>query len=156
MNGDPCAEVYPAGKWRVPTNNDLMALTGTPPLYLNGQANTTGSTGGLGYLEYTNATGTAAPYPSNDLHFNYNGGSLSVGIIGGLLQVTFGNLGVTGEYWSSTNGTNILGLIGLGGYSMLLSNALGDTMEAELLNVQTLGVDVIESPFKNVRCVRAN
>ncbi len=156
VNGDPCAEVYPAGKWRVPTNNDLMALTGTPPLYLNGQANTTGSTGGLGYLEYTNATGTAAPYPSNDLHFNYNGGSLSVGIIGGLLQVTFGNLGVTGEYWSSTNGTNILGLIGLGGYSMLLSNALGDTMEAELLNVQTLGVDVIESPFKNVRCVRAN
>jgi len=156
VNGDPCAEVYPAGKWRMPTNNDLMALTGTPPLYLNGQANTTGSTGGLGYLEYTNATGTAAPYPSNDLHFNYNGGSLSVGIIGGLLQVTFGNLGVTGEYWSSTNGTNILGLVGLGGYSMLMTNTLGDMMEAELLNVQTLGVDVIESPFKNVRCVRAN
>ena len=156
VNGDPCAEVYPAGKWRMPTNNDLMALTGTPPLYLNGQANTTGATGGLGYLEYTNATGTAAPYPSNDLHFNYNGGSLSVGLVGGLLQVTFGNLGITGEYWSSTNGTNILGLVGLGGYSLLMTNTLGDMMEAELLNVQTLGVDVIESPFKNVRCVRAN
>ncbi len=158
INGDPCASVYPNGIWRQATYADFITLTGTAPLYLDAKTLTAGIQSGLGYFEYQESLGTASPYPSNNLRFNKNGFGINLGLVEGLIALDFGTTyGSTVDVWTSTSGANILGLIGLGAYNYKgtsLGSVHTDIMNATLLNVSAIGVGVIETPFRNVRCVR--
>lgn len=78
---DPCSLVYPEGVWRIATEADYDNLLS--------HSGSRGNVGGLGYYEYP-ASGTAAPYPSNKLRFNYNGQGNAISILE-LLSLDFGN-----------------------------------------------------------------
>ena len=169
VNGDPCSSVYPNGIWRQATRSDFEGLTGAATIlntYPDGLEVTYGTVnvGGTdrGYFEYQSSTGTASPYPSKNLRFNMNGYGANLGLVGGLVQLDFGTtFGTSIDYWTSTSGTNLLGLGNLGAInykgttSVFLGNRTNtDAMNVTLLVVGVLGVDVVETPFRNVRCVR--
>ncbi|MFZ4261158.1 hypothetical protein ACFRAE_03895 [Sphingobacterium sp. HJSM2_6] len=158
VNGDPCASVYPNGIWRQASYADFITLTGVAPFYLNAKSLTAGTQSGLGYFEYQETTGTASPYPSKNLRFNKNGFGINLGVVGGLVSLDFGSTyGSSVDLWTSTSGANILGLIGFGAYNYKgtsVGSVHTDIMNATLLNVSVIGVDVVETPFRNVRCVR--
>lgn len=155
-NGEPCGSVYPAGVWRTASEGDYRTLTGL--LNIGGKTATYGTVGGNGYSEFT-ATGTAAPYPSNKLRFNYNGGSTAVGLVNGLVNITLGNFGTQSQYWTATSALGIPGLAGLGawyyhGQKTLIGNNVNDDLSANLLTASVIGIDVLETQMKNIRCVR--
>ncbi|KEQ28201.1 hypothetical protein N180_00760 [Pedobacter antarcticus 4BY] len=156
-NGDPCTLVYPAGIWRQASEPDFRLLVGGllgPPA----QPFTTGTVGALRFLEYT-ATGTAAPYPSNRLHFNYNGEGVGLSLVEGIIQLNFNDTyGNSAQIWTSTAGLDLLGLAGVGAWDYSANTGILGTSAAlgvSLLNVSAIGLDVIKTNFKNVRCVRA-
>jgi len=147
-NSDPCLAVYPAGTWRQASRNDFRSLPNSA---------TYGTEGGRGYFEYD---GPAAPdnsYPSNDLRFNMNGYGLSVGLVGDALitvDLDLQDYGTNAQYWSSTQGS-ILGIISLGGYWYGGTRTGFGSPDVDLeLAVELLGLDVLQTTFKNVRCVR--
>lgn len=155
VNSDPCNEVYPKGVWRQASESDFRKLTGF--LGIGGQSPTYGTSNGRGYFEY-NASGTAAPYPNNKLHFNFNGGSTSFAVVNGLVQINLGNFGTRAEIWTGSSGIKIGGLLGLGawyyhGEKGIFGNNSAD-LTANLLNISVIGIDLIETQMKNVRCVR--
>jgi hypothetical protein len=126
-------------------------------LGIGGQSPTYGTSNGRGYFEY-NASGTAAPYPNNKLHFNFNGGSTSFAVVNGLVQINLGNFGTRAEIWTGSSGIKIGGLLGLGawyyhGEKGIFGNNSAD-LTANLLNISVIGIDLIETQMKNVRCVR--
>lgn len=160
---DPCAMVYPAGVWRQATREDFLSLppaSGTSvPVY--GSVVQDGAT--LGYFEYTQAIGTGAPYPNNNLRFNFNGGSISVGLLNNLLEIDLGDsYGSNVQYWTSSRFINLPPLVTLGAYGytgrvvnpILGSNYHSTNVDMSLLEIGILGLGVIESNYKNVRCVR--
>jgi len=155
INSDPCAQVYPAGIWRQASESDFRKLTGL--LGLGGKTPAYGTVNNRGYYEY-DAVGVAAPYPNNKLHFNFNGGSTAVSLLNGVVQATFGNYGTRVELWTGSSGLDLGGLAGLGAwYYSGSKNLLGGNsadLFASLLNVSIIGVNVIQSQMKNVRCVR--
>ena len=155
VNSDPCAQVYPKGIWRQASESDFRKLTGF--LGVGGKNTTYGAVNNRGYFEY-DASGTAAPYPSNKLHFNFNGGSNSFAIVNGVLQINLANYGNRAELWTGTSGMNIGGLLGFGAWYYHAErgafNIHNDDLTANLLNVSAIGVDFIETQLKNVRCVR--
>jgi hypothetical protein len=155
INSDPCAQIYPTGIWRQASESDFRKLTGF--LGIGGKQPTYGTSNNRGYFEF-DATGAAAPYPNNKLHFNFNGGSTSVAFINGVVQLTLGNFGSRVDIWTATPGLNLGGLAGFGAwYYHGARGFLGtndDDLTASLLNVSAIGVDLIETQMKNVRCVR--
>lgn len=158
VNSDPCAEVYPAGTWRQASSEDFQTLTGNF-LGIGGENASEGTENGMGYFEYDVTTGTEAPYPSNNLRFNFNGSGVALGLVNGLIELDLGNTyGSTVRLWTGSTGVNVLGLIGLGaihyGTSGLLTGNQNDELGAALLNVSAIGIDVLETEFMNVRCVR--
>lgn len=155
VNSDPCAQVYPTGVWRQASESDFRKLTGL--LGIGGKQTTYGSVNNRGYFEY-DASGTAAPYPSNKLHFNFNGGSDSFAFVNGILQINLANYGNRAELWTGTSGVNLGGLFGFGAWYYHADrgafNIHNDDLTASLLNVSVIGVDLVETQLKNVRCVR--
>lgn len=153
INGDPCALVYPAGKWIQPSDADFQNVITIGDTYT-----TYGTVGVLGYFEYTNSTGTAAPYPGKNLRFNFNGGSTDVTVLGGVVNVTLGNYGDIAEIWTSSSGLILPLDVALSAWhynGRMNITFKEDVVAAQLLNVKAIGVDVVESPFKNIRCIRA-
>ena len=142
---DPCSLVYPQGVWRNATEDDyddLLTHTGSR-----------GNVGGLNYIEYA-ATGTASPYPSNNLRFNYNGQGIAASlaeIISLDLGTTYGN---SANLWTTDEILAVPPLISAGSRYYRSTTAL-NLMATELLNISLLGsINVLQTPFKNVRCVR--
>ncbi|MNE05567.1 hypothetical protein D3C80_981360 [compost metagenome] len=147
--------MYPTGVWRQASESDFRKLTGL--LGIGGKQTTYGSVNNRGYFEY-DASGTAAPYPSNKLHFNFNGGSDSFAFVNGILQINLANYGNRAELWTGTSGINLGGLFGFGAWYYHADrgafNIHNDDLTASLLNVSVIGVDLVETQLKNVRCVR--
>ena len=112
---------------------------------------TYGTTSGLRYIEYT-ATETASPYPKIRLRMNFNGQGIAIDILN-LVGLNFGSTyGSSAHIWSNDEGANVL--ISLGGWYYYANN-LGSAVNLELLNIGLLGtINVIQTPFKNIRCVR--
>lgn len=149
---DPCLLVYPAGVWRQATQNDYeglvgrLLLTAKTPTYVNGQ-----------YIQYA-ATGTAAPYPTNNLRFNLNGSAVGLSLVAGLIDLSLGFYGQNAEYWTSTKLLNIPPLLSVGQIHFDGSNSSAGLTTA-LLDISLLpglggGLNVVKSNFMNVRCVR--
>lgn len=159
VDGDPCSQIYPNGVWRQASEPDFRTLTGT--LGFGGQTATYGTVGTLRYFEYQAATGTAAPYPSNNLRFNMNGYGTVLGLVEGLINISLGSTyGSQVHVWTSTSGLDLPGLIGLGAWyyngNRTIINTNNINLSVSLLNVSAIGIDVVESDFRNVRCVRNN
>lgn len=156
-NGDPCSLVYPNGIWRQASEPDFRLLVGGGLLPPVAQTFTTGTAGGIRFIEYT-ATGVGAPYPSTRLHFNYNGEGTGLSLVAGIIQLNFGNTyGNTAQLWTSSSGLNLLGLVGVGAWDYSVNTgilATSASLGVSLLNVSAIGLDVIKTNFKNVRCVR--
>lgn len=153
-DGDPCALVYPEGVWRQAEADDFESLTGDGAILFPtpGQTATYGTEGGLGYLEYQDATGVGAPYPSNNLRFNMNGGALSLGLVDGLVQLDLVSYGDEALVWSHDPAVDLgIAWIGAYAYEGLQSD---QTTVVDAVQVGLLGIGVVESSFKNVRCVR--
>lgn len=154
-DGDPCALVYPAGVWRQAEASDFRTLTGGGLLGGSGATETYGSVGSLGYIEYQAASGVAAPYPSNNLRFNKNGGGLSLGVVDGLVQLDLFSYGSEALVWSHDPGLDVLGLAWVGAYAYEGTGTSGNASTVlDVVQVGLLGIGVVESSFKNVRCVR--
>ena len=156
---DPCAQVYPAGVWRTATANDYYALDGLPVLLVGSVGRETsqyGQTDGLGYIEYTAANqGTGTPYPSNRLRFNMNGESVGVSVLESIINIdlgtTYGNIA---SYWSGSEILSIPGLLSAGALNYR-ADSRGTRLGTALLNIDLLGnIDVAQTGFANVRCVR--
>ncbi len=162
INSDACAQVYPAGVWKVASSNNYGEISGdyTPILgYLNQLAP---STKGSNFYEYAGLnSNVGAPYESKNLRFYMNGGGTSLGLVNGILGLSLGNNGSRIEQWTETAGLDLLGLASLGavsfeGYNGALTGNPNSVRSTNILNVSALGIDVLETRFKNVRCVRAN
>lgn len=109
---------------------------------------------------------------SNALRFYYNGEITDVNVLNfdatsGLINLNFGtSRGREVAFWTNESGTNLLGPItlpGLGAWAyhaakkqtVLGARFLGAQGTAEpLANINLLGLSVVQSTFKNVRCVR--
>lgn len=163
INGDPCALVYPQGVWRQATETDYRTLVGGA-LFIGALPNTYGThpVTGLGYIEYT-GTGTVAPYEGNRLRFNFNGQGVSLGLVGGLIDVSLGSTyGNSAQIWTSSYGLDVLGLVGLIAINYegvrntppIIPPSNTSQVIGNLLNISAIGTAVVQSNFKNVRCVR--
>ena len=160
-NGDPCALVYPEDVWKTAAESDYRKLTGF--LGVGGKTATYGTSDNRGYAEF-DATGTAAPYPSNKLRFNFNGGSTAFSVVNGLVNLTLGSFGTRAEYWSASTGVGSGTIVGLGAWyyhaeragSQLLGYRVNDDLSLNLLSVTAIGIDILETQMKNIRCVRAD
>lgn len=153
-DGDPCALVYPEGVWRQAEADDFESLTGNGAILFPtpGQPATYGTEDGLGYLEYQGSNGVGAPYPSNNLRFNMNGGGLSLGLVDGLVQIDLFSYGNEALVWSHDAAVDLgIAWIGAYAYEGLQSD---QTTVIDAVQVGLLGIGVVESSFKNIRCVR--
>jgi hypothetical protein len=159
-NSDPCTQVYPAGVWRQPTEADFRTLVGGI-LFAGALPTTYGTSGGLGYLEYT-AAGTVAPYESNRLRFNFNGEGVTTSILNGVVDISLGNTyGSSAQIWTSSSAIGLPPIVNLSAiyYEGFYSTPLGvptrtSQVLGNLLNISAIGANVIASNFKNIRCVR--
>lgn len=135
---DPCSLVYPAGRWKTPTQAELGTLTSTQGLLSNvvgGLLSTLGlgETPGMQYVtgEYIQlnpaaqggrpaTTGQSTAYGSNTsstnvLRFNYNGIMTSIDVIEELISLELGDTyGAQAAFWTSESITdaNLGGLLG--------------------------------------------
>ena len=148
-NSDPCAQVYPSGTWRQPTVSEISVLANAAATY--GDAN------GLGYFEYT-AAGTAAPYPGNNLRLNMNGRGNTVSVVENLVKIDLGSTyGTAANYWSSSALLDVGPLLVAGARSFDGTRVGNNNVLAlgeNVLNIGLLSIGVLESDFRNVRCVR--
>jgi len=176
---DPCTQVYPQGVWRTPTYTETSKLTSTSGLLTNvlgdvlgivaadpapGSSYTSGNT----YVDYQTSAGggnVAFDAASNVLRFYFNGAVANVGIVGdGWITLNLGDTyGREATLWTNTEGLNLLGLVGVGawGYHGARRAALfggayvkGSSTAELLSNIDLLGINVVTSSAKNVRCVR--
>lgn len=165
VDGDPCAFVYPEGVWRQASSAEFNTLTSVTLLGLDGGGNpiTYGSDNG-NYFLYAGATGTSAPYPGNQLRFYMNGNGNNLSLLDGVVQIDLGNTFANSVHvWTSTSGVNLLGLVGVGAVAYQGSTSIAPivgrtntrSQQINLLNVSAIGLDVLETDFKNIRCVRA-
>ncbi|WP_336837858.1 hypothetical protein [Sphingobacterium siyangense] len=149
---DPCLLVYPAGVWRQATQNDYEGLVGRlllsakTPTYVANQ-----------YIQYA-ATGTGAPYPTNNLRFNLNGSAVGLSLVAGLIDLNLGFYGQNAEYWTSTKLLNLGPLASVGQIHFDGSNSSAglttDILDISLLSGLGGGLNVVKSNFMNIRCVR--
>jgi len=180
---DPCALIYPAGLWKTPTSAELSTVTSNTALLdnlLDGildalipTPGTSGATYGTNYIEYTNSSGvqsTVYPAATQKLRFNYNGVGTAVSVVSGLVNLNLGDVDQVATIWSSDRlldsellGLNLVG-VGAWGYMAYTAPAGGlvpprpkraiASKAAGVLNLNALGLGVIESKFQNVRCTR--
>jgi len=89
----------------------------------------------------------------------------SVSLVEGLITLNLGTTqGKVTGVWTRTQGANLLGLVGVGAWSYLgytgspllnIGSKFGvGSMSANLLNIDLLGLNLVESSLMNVRCVR--
>ncbi|WP_333888747.1 hypothetical protein [Sphingobacterium siyangense] len=156
-DGDPCANVYPAGVWKSPTAQDYYMLVGGG-LVPNFSA--LSPTYNTDYTEYTSSTGTEGPYPSKNLRFYDNGQYINLGLVEDLINVQLGSTG-RGHYWTGSAGIDLLGLLSLGAISYETASTGGlfnAPINRTILNIGDIqllsALDVVKSNLKNVRCVR--
>ncbi len=159
-SGDPCRQVYPANVWRTPTPAELNSLN-------SGAATRTFQTGNVQYA----ASGTASPYPTNNLIIRYNGQTPSVTLLGVVnLEFALQEETFNAYLWSDDPTISLIGLVevglthyragrrpflgGLGGLLQLYEPSPTSTIESTLINVSALGLGAIHSGYRNVRCVR--
>ena len=154
---------------------NLLGLLIAAPAPDASQANPTTST----FIDYaaavTGGTGNTAFGPeSNTLRFNHNGQVTNINVLtdigpDGLIELDLGtSRGVSAALWTNQNNLD-LGLAQLGASAYLGGRRstvgvpplipgvpfLGAQGTVELLSdVNVLGIDLISSTFKNVRCVR--
>ena len=154
--GDPCLSVYPQGVWKTASTRDYTMLTGS---LLGFTAKT--PTYNAAYTEYQASTGTASPYPSKNLRFYNNGQYITAGVVNGLIEVSLGSSG-EGNYWSGSAGVDLGNLLSVGALSYETKLGTGvlnpsyHRTNLNLLDIKLLGLGVIQTNFKNIRCVRAN
>ena len=180
---DPCTLVYPANRWMQPTKASFLNLTRTstnlttdgilPTVVSNltdilATEATTNAVFGSNYIEYNTAQGSSAVYPesSNVLRFYYNGyDPIDINVLGdGWVNVNvIDTYGKATALWTSEQGLNVLGLVGAGAWGYFGSTRqvfLSSQFRAkginsiQLLNVDALGLNVVSSARKNVRCIR--
>jgi hypothetical protein len=194
---DPCALVYPAGRWKTATLNEInstpqplvgstglvgnllggllsLLLTGDHPSYSD---NYTATVKGFNsrYINYNNYSGLANSQfsaTSNILAFPLNGEHVVTDLVNipslTLLSLNLGDTyGRTTSFWTreSTLDIPLLG-IDLGGWSYFGGRTLIDLGLASversyafgtpylLAEVTLLGINVLSSNFKNIRCTR--
>jgi len=184
---DPCAQVYPQGVWRTPTNNDLYSISdgqgllssllGTVGSLLGARDEMEGSEPGDGYAQFevTTTANQAFDASSNNLRLYYNGQLSRLGVLPngfldldltGLAALLGSSYGNQSHIWTSNAPASILTLVNLGVWGHIASTerqaVLGVPFgtpfvrakrTGELL-VSAVGVDVLTSTLKNVRCVR--
>lgn len=132
---DPCALVYPAGRWKTPTQTELGTLTNTQGLLSNvvgGLLATLGlgETQGMQFQtgEYvqldpdanggrpaTEGQNPAYHENTNVLRFNYNGLMANIGVVEELINLELGSTyGAQAAFWTSESVTdaNLGGLLG--------------------------------------------
>ncbi len=164
---DPCALVYPAGRWKTPTQAELGTLTSTQGLLSNvlGGILATlglGQTPGMQYVtgEYLQAnpaygsaptTGQNAAYgentsATNNIRFNYNGLMVSVAAVETLIDLNLGDTyGGQAAFWTSQSVTdaNLGGLLGgvveLGAWSFI-GRDVSTLLGRRVYGTQSLGV----------------
>ncbi|WP_149524377.1 hypothetical protein [Sphingobacterium hotanense] len=189
---DPCAQVYPQGVWRTPTNNDLYSISDGQGL-LSSLLGTVGSllgardemensepgdgtaTGRYAQFEVTTPPNTAFDARSNNLRLYYNGQLPRLGVLpngfldldlSGLAALLGSSYGTQSHIWTSNAPASILTLVNLGVWGHIASTErqavagipfgtpfVRAKRTGELL-VSAVGVDVLTSTLKNVRCVR--
>ena len=160
--GDPCLLVYPAGTWKTPNPTEI-----TTGLLNQSASYPMTSTRNINFA----GTGTASPYPNGStLTFPLNGYGTGIKILGFINLPLFGfsvaDAGKRVQIWSNDPTINVLNLVGVGANFYSGKNGkfglLGggpeeqvQNMETSLLgNVNLLGIELINSGYKNVRCVR--
>ena len=181
---DPCALVYPSYRWMQPSKADFLTLTRTStnlttdgllPIVISnligilGTEATLNATFGTNYIEYTNSNNNNTSYPlsSRILRFYYNGyDPLDLNVLGdGWISLNLiETYGKSAGLWTSDQGINLLGLVGVGGWGYFASTrkdlifssqqyakAINST---QLLNLDVAGLNLVSSARKNVRCVR--
>ena len=124
---------------------------------------------GSNYIQYNSATGVNPVYAasSNVLRFYYNGYDIiDLNILGdGWVNLDLGSsYGVAAGLWTSEQGVNVLGLVGAGAWGYfgttwrtisLGNNYVPKGMNSiQLLIIDALGLNVVSSARKNVRCIR--
>ena len=160
VNSDACSQVYPAGTWKVASSENYSEISGPYTLLLGYLNQLAPSIKGTNFYEYAGlSTNTGAPYESKNLRFYMNGGGISLGLVSGIISLNLGNNGSRIEQWSETAGLDLLGLASLGavsfeGYNSLIGGGANSVRQTNLLNISAIGIDVLETRFKNVRCVR--
>ncbi|RZF58874.1 hypothetical protein [Sphingobacterium corticibacterium] len=177
---DPCALVYPAGRWKTPTDVELRSLTSTSGLIgdLLGdilsvvfpEPGTPGASFGSNYIEYVPSAGSDPAYGSatsatNRLRFPYNGLQTQLSAVSGLVTLSLGNVGETAALWSSDRVAD-LALIEVGAWGYLGATAPAQLgippraaraiagRSAGVLNLDVLNLGLLGSGFQNVRCTR--
>lgn len=180
--GDPCALVYPQGVWRQPTHDEFAHLTSGDGLLANvlgilGTApaenyDGTEATGDGTYINYKVNAGSGNPAfgaSSNALRFYYNGQVSGLSVLTynsetGVIDLSLGSSHSShAALWTSEGNISIpILLTGVGSWGYHARNRTGLTGAyrsaqgtAELLNnIQLLGIGVLSSSLKNVRCIR--
>ncbi|MBE8713843.1 hypothetical protein [Sphingobacterium hungaricum] len=159
-NGDPCALVYPEGVWRQASELDFRKLVGGRPggglLGTNypAQPFTRGTEGALNFIEYAGAGLGTPSYPSNRLRFNMNGLGISIGAVLALITIDLGSTyGNSLNVWTSTDVSLLPPLVGIGAWYHDATAAISPRNVTDL-DVSLLNLGLIETSFRNVRCVR--
>ncbi|GHE39872.1 hypothetical protein [Sphingobacterium griseoflavum] len=156
--GDPCRQVYPANAWRTPSPDEYQSILPT--------AHTFVSTGNR-HINYTAATGIGAPYAGTQLTFYANGFGNVLGLIGGVLNVSlsYNHQNTRAHLWADDQVINVVA--GIGTYFYLMTDKPAGVIPAldpaeqstqvsvaVLNNISLLGISLLESGYRNVRCVR--
>ncbi len=132
---DPCTRVYPLNKWRMPTEaeaSDLVDLKGSSRQIYND------------YIEY-NATGTAAPYPSNKLRI------IQRGFMTPIVNIV-ADQGINAYFWTDDPDTFLGGL--LGGVESYMFSDFRNVNPFIFDFVWMHGFQSTVGGLENVRCVR--
>lgn len=152
---DPCELVYPENTWRTANSSDYNVLVGGiastilysyPGLNPNRVANQ--------YIEYPVTSPAVPQYPHNNLRFNYNGSAIAVALVEGLVQLSLLNSTGIASIWTNSKSLDLLSILDLG-HNYYYGTASTQGVTFELLSINLLGsVNVINSGFRNIRCVR--
>ena len=154
---DPCTLVHPVGTWKTPTPAQLTTLLNTTPTY------DTRSPRNISYP----GTGASTPYPNgNTLTIPLNGYGSGLQLLGlTLIPFSTPDLGQRVHLWSDDPTINLLNLVNVGVnfYSgrnerLTIGGEKHSTEMASTLlsNVNLLGIELLSSGYKNIRCVRAD
>jgi len=106
------------------------------------------------YIEYPVTSPAVPQYPHNNLRFNYNGSAIAVALVEGLVQLSLLNSTGIASIWTNSKSLDLLSILDLG-HNYYYGTASTQGVTFELLSINLLGsVNVINSGFRNIRCVR--
>lgn len=153
--GDPCRQVYPIDTWRTPNPAELTTLRNTTPTYK------TTSPRNISYA----GTGVSAPYPNgNTLTFPQNGEGGGLELLGiSLIPFNVSDAGARVHLWSDDPTIDLLNLVNVGvtfyngrnqNVPLVGERQSTDMTTTLITDVTLLGINVLQSGYKNIRCVR--